>query len=197
MSRSAASSAPDATILQRDVPVLADLSDSDCAATDGLMLFRLWLGAEDFKRFPKLRAVVRMGVGYDRIDRAAAARHGVTVCNVPDYGTTEVADHAISLALALRPAADPAPRDAARPESGWLTIKDPVIQRFSSQGFGIVGLGPHRHGGGAAGQGARLPRQLLRPETAKRGGTGARADPGADAGRRCWAAPTCCRSMCR
>ena len=31
----------------------------------------------------------------------AATRHGVVVCNVPDYGTEEVADHAIMFLLAL------------------------------------------------------------------------------------------------
>jgi phosphoglycerate dehydrogenase-like enzyme len=45
--------------------------------------------------------VVRAGVGYDNVDVEAAARHGVIVCNVPDYGTEEVADHAIMFLLAL------------------------------------------------------------------------------------------------
>lgn len=27
--------------------------------------------------------IVRMGVGYDRLDRVALAKRGVTVCNVP------------------------------------------------------------------------------------------------------------------
>ena len=45
--------------------------------------------------------MVRAGVGYNNIDCASATRHGVVVCNVPDYGTEEVADHALMLLLAL------------------------------------------------------------------------------------------------
>src|SRR5580698_7674404 len=47
------------------------------------------------------RAVIRNGVGFDSVDIAAAAARGIPVCNVPDYGTEEVADHAIALALAI------------------------------------------------------------------------------------------------
>jgi phosphoglycerate dehydrogenase-like enzyme len=45
--------------------------------------------------------VVRAGVGYNNVDVEAASRHGVVICNVPDYGTEEVADHAIMFLLAL------------------------------------------------------------------------------------------------
>ena len=133
---------PDATILRRDTTVLADLSDADCAAADGLMLFRQFLTAADFARFTRLRAVVRMGVGYDRIDRAAAAARGVLVCNVPDYGTTEVADHAIALVMALRRGLllhqDAQRRD---PPAPWRGVDSPLLRRSGTQGFGIVGLG--------------------------------------------------------
>jgi phosphoglycerate dehydrogenase-like enzyme len=131
---------PDTTIVMGDTDSLADLSDAACQSADGLMVFRHWLGAADFARFPKLRAVVRMGVGFDRIDREAAARHGVIVCNVPDYGTTEVADHAIALTLALsRGLIHHHERQHA--VGDWTVIRDPAIRRFSSQVFGVLGLG--------------------------------------------------------
>ena len=46
-------------------------------------------------------AVIRYGVGVDNVDLAAARDLGVRVCNVPDYGIEEVADHAAAMALTL------------------------------------------------------------------------------------------------
>ena len=132
---------PGTTILMRDTDVLADLSDADCQAADGLMLFRQWCSDADFARFPKLRAIVRMGVGYDRIDRAAAARRGVLVCNVPDYGTTEVANHAIALAMALNRGLILHHDRQRRPDPVWFIIRDPAIRRVGRSTFGILGLG--------------------------------------------------------
>src|SRR5215469_1969185 len=93
---------PDVRVVWKNVANLSHLEDSDCADIDGLMVMRHAVTAEHFARFPKLACVVRMGVGYDKLDREAAAARKVMVCNVPDYGTTEVADHALALALSLR-----------------------------------------------------------------------------------------------
>jgi C-terminal binding protein len=70
---------------------------------DAILLFHdiSILGESSFSRAPRCRCVVRAGVGYNNIDVDAATRHGVIVCNVPDYGTEEVADHAIMFLLAL------------------------------------------------------------------------------------------------
>jgi len=47
------------------------------------------------------KAIVRCGVGYNNVDIAAAGNAGIVVCNVPDYGTEDVADHAMMLLLAV------------------------------------------------------------------------------------------------
>ena len=133
---------PDVNIVFRDTKQLSELSDADCAAADGLMVLRQPVTAADFARFTKLRCVVRMGVGYDRIDRRAAAAHQVMVCNVPDYGTTEVADHAIALALALRRGLllhHHAQRQ--NPPASWTVIRDPMVRRADVLTFGILGMG--------------------------------------------------------
>jgi phosphoglycerate dehydrogenase-like enzyme len=121
---------------------LAELPDALCAEADGLMTLRMAVPAEQLARFPKLRVVVRMGVGYDRVDRAACARRGITVCNIPDYGTEEVADHAIALALALRRGLT-LHHDAQRatPPAAWGVIATPLVRRLSVQRFGVLGLG--------------------------------------------------------
>jgi C-terminal binding protein len=56
----------------------------------GLFVFRHWVSEEDLLLFPSLRVIVRMGVGYDRLDRVALAKKGVTVCNCP--GTWDLYD---------------------------------------------------------------------------------------------------------
>jgi C-terminal binding protein len=129
-------------ILPKPTESLADLAEADCALAEGLMILRYKVNTDDLKRFPRLRAICRMGVGYDNLDRAAAAERGIMMLNVPDYGTTEVADHAMALALALRRGLllhHEAQR--AEPPAAWRYIDDPLVRRSSVQTFGIVGLG--------------------------------------------------------
>jgi C-terminal binding protein len=133
---------PDLRIVKRDTKALSELSDADCAETDGLMILAFPVTGADLERFPRLRAIVRMGVGYDKLDRAAAAARNILICNVPDYGTTEVADHAIALALTLRRGIllhhELQRKD---PPAPWRSFQNPMIQRLGTQTFGIVGLG--------------------------------------------------------
>ena len=53
-----------------------------------------------FENLPKLRAVIRCGVGYDNVDVDAATDNKVLVVNVPDFCFEEVSNHAIVLLMA-------------------------------------------------------------------------------------------------
>lgn len=91
----------------------------------------------------RARVVVQAGVGFNHIDVEACARRGIPVCNTPDYGTREVADHAMALILALtRGVTAYDDRLRGRAEA-WSTLSLPVapIRRLAGQTLGIVGLG--------------------------------------------------------
>ena len=134
---------PGVRILRGDAKAsLAELPDSLLAEADGLMTLRMAVPAEQLARFPRLKVVVRMGVGYDRVDRAACAARGILVANVPDYGTQEVAEFAVLLAVALRRGLTlyhdsqrgPAP-------APWAVHPAQIVRRQEVQAFGILGLG--------------------------------------------------------
>jgi phosphoglycerate dehydrogenase-like enzyme len=103
----------------------------------------LWHGptvtAEVVDRLRNCRAIIRNGVGFDSVDIAAAARAGIPVCNVPDYGTEEVADHALALTLALYRQLFPLDTEAKR--LGWNIAVQHKMRRLRTQTLGIVGLG--------------------------------------------------------
>ncbi len=95
--------------------------------------------AEVLDALPDLRLVVRYGVGVDNVDVAAASERGVWVANVPDYGTTEVADHAVALALTLLRGI-PALSASVRGGEWEYRVARP-LRRLSTLRFGVVGCG--------------------------------------------------------
>lgn len=51
------------------------------------------------QKLPKLKLLTTRSVGYDHIDLAACNERGITVCNVPDYGSHVIAEHVFALLL--------------------------------------------------------------------------------------------------
>jgi len=88
---------------------------------------------------PKFRVVGRYGVSLDNIELPAAARHGITVVNVPDYCIDEVADHAIGLLLALSRGITFL--DRAIHDGTWDFRRGGELRRASGMRLGIIGLG--------------------------------------------------------
>jgi len=92
-----------------------------------------------FAALPELKMIVRYGVGVNNIDLAAATKHRVAVCNVPDYGVQEVAGHAFALMLALTRKI--VRMDASVKNGEWEYAKSIPIKRLKNMTYGVVGLG--------------------------------------------------------
>jgi D-lactate dehydrogenase len=59
------------------------------------------LDAGVLARLPSLKMIATRSTGYDHIDLDYCRAHGITVCNVPNYGDATVAEHAFALLLAI------------------------------------------------------------------------------------------------
>jgi phosphoglycerate dehydrogenase-like enzyme len=118
------------------------VSAESWANCDAVIITRMVFGEAELARAPRCRIVVRMGVGYDTVDLEACGRRGVAVCNVPDYGTTDVADHAIAMMLTL--ARGTACYNAvlrAELAAGWRFDAPPTVRRLRGLTCGVIGLG--------------------------------------------------------
>jgi C-terminal binding protein len=92
-------------------------------------------------RLTQCKVLARGGVGTDNVDLVAAKSLGIPVCNVPDYGTEEVADTAVSLVLALVRGTHLYNRRMQRGEGPWNHTPAKPLTRLRGKVFGIVGLG--------------------------------------------------------
>ena len=117
----------------------ADELVANAAGAEGILVQYAQITAEVMDALPDLRAIGRYGVGVDSVDVAAATARGIAVCNVPDYGTESVSDHAIAMALA---AARGIPRldRGVRAGSFDLVAVRPLYQT-RGRVFGVVGMG--------------------------------------------------------
>jgi D-3-phosphoglycerate dehydrogenase len=108
----------------------------DC---DALLIQYAPVCARAVDALPRLGIVSRMGAGYDTVDLAACAKHGVWVANSPDYGVGEVATHALALALSLMRNTVAYHRDIGA--GNWHYLSSGRLYRASDMTLGIVGLG--------------------------------------------------------
>jgi D-3-phosphoglycerate dehydrogenase/C-terminal binding protein len=109
---------------------------------DALMLYHsIAMTERTIGRLKRCRLIVRCGVGYDNIDGAAARAAGIPVCNVPDYGTEEVADSAIGMTLALTRGISFLNSRLRSAEGDWTYAQAAPLNRLRGQVFGVIGLG--------------------------------------------------------
>jgi D-3-phosphoglycerate dehydrogenase len=151
---------PRVVVTDLDQPSLAE--EEEISAAEGFELVRAECRTEDevvraaqgadalivqyapitravFKALPGLKVVARYGVGVDTVDVEAATEAGVAVCNVPDYGTEDVSDHAIALALSLARGVVGLDREMRSGNYSLAPVQP--LHRIAGRVFGVVGLG--------------------------------------------------------
>ena len=85
------------------------------------------------------KVVVRTGVGVDVVDLDAATELGIAVVNVPDLWPREVANHAISMMLALNRRLFVLNRFLNQGE--WVPIVPSPVGALHGETIGVVGMG--------------------------------------------------------
>lgn len=109
------------------------------AGAQGILVQYAPVTRKVLEALPGLKAVGRYGVGVDNVDVEAATALGVAVCNVPDYGTEDVSDHAVALTMAL--ARGVAALDRAMRQGDYSLAPAQPLHRLSGRVFGVAGLG--------------------------------------------------------
>lgn len=108
----------------------------DC---DALVIQYLQINDALLDRMPKCKIIVRSAIGVNNIDLEACAKRNVMVANVPDYMQGEVADHIMSMFLAIN-------RKALylneRVRAGhWDAADARPMRLLKTQSMGIIGCG--------------------------------------------------------
>jgi phosphoglycerate dehydrogenase-like enzyme len=119
---------------------VAAVADAQWASADAIVGQAPPAAAID--RLTRCRIFVKSAVGYDEVDIERFGRLGIPVCNTPDYGTREVADHAIALFMTLAKSIafhDESLR--ADPRGNWRPALNPFGKRLADCTFGVVGMG--------------------------------------------------------
>jgi D-3-phosphoglycerate dehydrogenase/C-terminal binding protein len=141
--------------LRAERELLSDLADVDALnahseadlvgrvedAAAVMLYHNIAITRDTIARLGACKLIVRCGVGFDNVDRVAARERGIPVANVPDYGTEEVADSAIGLALALARGIGFFNTRLQRGAGGWNFMQAIPLVRLRGRVFGVIGLG--------------------------------------------------------
>jgi len=117
-----------------DPSVLAErLKDADVAVN---IRGRTRFTAEVLQACPRLRLISIWGTGTDNVDLQAAAARGITVTNTPGANAIAVAEHTVTLMLAVAKKLAQADRDMR--QGGWPRN---LVPQLRGKRLGIVGTG--------------------------------------------------------
>lgn len=120
----------------------SEIPSEDWKRADAILAWHdLEYDSELIQQLDNCKILVRVGVGYDNVDLEAANEHGIVVCNVPDYGTNDVADHTMAFMLSLWRGIPYYNDQIQRSTAKWNWETDISMRRLTSARLAIIGLG--------------------------------------------------------
>jgi C-terminal binding protein len=109
---------------------------------DAVMVYHfLKISEFTLARLRNCKVIIRCGAGFDNVDGAACRARGIPLCNVPDYGSEEVADSALGMALSLMRGIHFLNSRLRRGHGAWTYEQFKPVHRLRGRVFGIVGVG--------------------------------------------------------
>jgi len=90
---------------------------------------------------PSCRVITRLGVGFETIDIQACLQRNIIVCYVPDYGTNEVADHAVALLFAAHRRLSLFHRSIVEKNIWNFEVTGTNLQSLNTLNLGVIGMG--------------------------------------------------------
>jgi D-3-phosphoglycerate dehydrogenase len=116
-----------------------DITDEVWSNCDAILAFDQIIYDKDLiSKLTKCKVIVRVGVGYDNVDLVTAKDKDILVCNVPDYGTEEVADHTMGMLLSLLRGL---PEYTRKVQQRNYSRANNMPARLRGKVLGIIGLG--------------------------------------------------------
>lgn len=115
-----------------------------CIDADVILDNKVVLDDEILSQLPKLKYIGILATGYNIVDVESAKRHGITVCNVPTYSTSAVAQ--LTFAMILEIYNRVSVHDSAVHNGEWTSCKDFCFQKtplieLAGKTIGIIGFG--------------------------------------------------------
>jgi glycerate dehydrogenase len=114
------------------------------AGAEIVLLNKTPLPREVLAQLPALKYIGVLATGYDVVDMDAAREHGITVTNVPTYGTASVAQFVFALLLELchhvQLHSDAVRNGEWSQNADWSFWKTPLVE-LAGKTMGIIGFG--------------------------------------------------------
>jgi glycerate dehydrogenase len=111
---------------------------------DAVLMNKTPLTADTLARLPQLKYIGVLATGYNVVDIGAARGQGITVTNVPTYGTASVAQFVFALLLELchnvRLHADAVRAGEWSRNADWSFWKSPLVE-LEGKTMGVIGFG--------------------------------------------------------